>query len=110
MKFKNTFVMGALLIAAAAYAQTQDPNAVNGRRENQQDRVANGVQSGQLTAGETKSLEGREANVNREIRDDRRPMAASSLSRKGNRLTGSNIVSAIRSMRQAQRERGQIWQ
>jgi hypothetical protein len=71
MKFQNTFVMGILLIAAAAYAQTQDPNTVNGRRENQQDRLANGVQSGQLTAGETKSLESREANLNREIRDDR---------------------------------------
>ncbi len=41
------------------------------RRENQQDRIANGVGSGQLTAGETKNLESREANMNREIRDDR---------------------------------------
>jgi hypothetical protein len=71
MKFQNLFAIGALLIAAGAYAQTPDPNTVNGRRENQQDRIANGVQSGQLTAGETKSLESREANVNREIRDDR---------------------------------------
>jgi hypothetical protein len=71
MRFPRTFVMGALLFAAAAFAQTPDPNTVNGRRENQQDRIANGVQSGQLTAGETKSLEGREANLNREIRDDR---------------------------------------
>lgn len=47
-----------------------DPT-VNQRRENQQDRIANGVQSGQLTAGETKNLESREANLNREIRDDR---------------------------------------
>jgi hypothetical protein len=72
MKFQNTFVMGAFLIAAAAYAQTPEPNSVNGRQENQQDRVANGVESGQLTAGETKSLESREANLNREIRDDRK--------------------------------------
>jgi hypothetical protein len=46
-------------------------NTVNDRRENQQDRIANGVQSGQLTAGETKNLEGREANLNREIHADR---------------------------------------
>ncbi len=47
------------------------PGTVNARRQNQQNRIANGVQSGQLTAGETKNLESREANVNREIKDDR---------------------------------------
>jgi hypothetical protein len=71
MKVQGTFVAGAFLIAVTVFAQTPDPNTVNGRRENQQDRIANGVQSGQLTAGETKSLESREANLNREIRDDR---------------------------------------
>ena len=45
--------------------------SVNDRRQDQQDRIANGVQSGQLTAGETKNIEGREANLNREIKDDR---------------------------------------
>jgi len=45
--------------------------SVNDRRQDQQGRIANGVQSGQLTAGETKSLEGREANLNREVKDDR---------------------------------------
>jgi hypothetical protein len=44
---------------------------VNGRRYNQQGRIANGVSSGQLTPGETKRLEGREANLNREIHADR---------------------------------------
>ena len=53
--------------------QTTDPKqgSVNDRRQDQQDRIANGVQSGQLTAGETKNVEGREANLNREIKDDR---------------------------------------
>ena len=53
--------------------QTTDPKegSVNDRRQDQQGRIANGVQSGQLTAGETKNLEGREANLNREIKDDR---------------------------------------
>ena len=45
--------------------------SVNDRRQDQQQRIANGIQSGQLTAGETKSLESREANLNREIKDDR---------------------------------------
>jgi hypothetical protein len=46
-------------------------DSVNGRRFNQQGRIANGVRSGQLTAGETKNLEGREANLNGEIHNDR---------------------------------------
>jgi hypothetical protein len=74
--------MAAVAFSGPAFAQqttspapqttpTPQSNTVNDRRENQQDRVANGVQSGQLTAGETKNVEGREANLNREIRDDR---------------------------------------
>jgi len=46
-------------------------DSVNGRRFNQQGRIANGVASGRLTAGETKNLEGREANLNKTIRTDR---------------------------------------
>ncbi len=41
------------------------------RKENQQDRIANGVQSGQLTAGETKNLEKKEAAINKETAADR---------------------------------------
>jgi hypothetical protein len=74
----------ALAVSAPAFAQQSQPapqqpaaqpsaapNSVPGRRENQQDRIANGVQSGQLTAGETKNLEGREANLNQQIHADR---------------------------------------
>lgn len=46
-------------------------DSVNGRHFNQQGRIANGVASGRLSAGETRNLEGREANVNREVRADR---------------------------------------
>lgn len=71
--------VAALFASGPAFAQQSQPsqpasphpNRVYNRRENQQDRIANGVQSGQLTAGETKNLETREANVNREVRDDR---------------------------------------
>jgi hypothetical protein len=66
MKTRQIVLAGSLLLTTAAFAQE-----VNDRRVDQQDRIANGVQSGQLTAGETKSLEGQEANLNREIRDDR---------------------------------------
>jgi hypothetical protein len=41
------------------------------RAENQQDRIANGVRSGQMTAGETKNVESREANINHEVKTDR---------------------------------------
>ncbi|HXR34187.1 MAG TPA: hypothetical protein VN830_10785 [Verrucomicrobiae bacterium] len=41
------------------------------RKENQQDRIAQGVKSGQLTAGETSKLETKEAAINGETRADR---------------------------------------
>lgn len=58
----------------SAYAQSQDPQPkteVGQRKENQQDRIANGVQSGQLTAGETANLEKKEAAINKETAADR---------------------------------------
>jgi len=50
---------------------TTPPPTVQQRKKNQQDRIANGVQSGQLTAGETKNLENKEANLNKEERNMR---------------------------------------
>jgi hypothetical protein len=44
---------------------------VEQRKENQQDRIANGVKSGQLTAGETANLEKKEAAINKETTKDR---------------------------------------
>jgi hypothetical protein len=46
-------------------------NTINGRRFNQQGRIANGITSGQLTAHEATNLERREANFNRQIRAER---------------------------------------
>jgi hypothetical protein len=46
-----------------------NPNPdINQRKENQQDRIAQGVKSGQLTAGETSRLEHQEAGLNKEER------------------------------------------
>jgi hypothetical protein len=74
----STLALATLFASAPLFAQQSQPAAqpnaaptVNDRREDQQQRIANGVQSGQLTAGETRNLESREANVNREIKDDR---------------------------------------
>jgi len=77
--------VGGLMLAGSASAQTSttsgagpgvvDPghprvNEVNQREENQQQRIANGVQSGKLSAQQTANLEKREASVqNREKRD-----------------------------------------
>ena len=46
-------------------------DSVDGRRFDQQGRIANGVGSGQLTTGETKNLENRESNLNGQIHADR---------------------------------------
>jgi hypothetical protein len=42
-------------------------NEVGDRRENQQDRIAQGVKSGQLTPGETAKLENQQQGINREV-------------------------------------------
>jgi len=45
---------------------------VNARESHQQERIGNGVKSGQMTPGETKKLEKREGHINQEVRDDRK--------------------------------------
>ncbi|MFI5057174.1 MAG: hypothetical protein ACHQLQ_03235 [Candidatus Acidiferrales bacterium] len=56
--------------AQPATAAKPDPSIAQ-RKENQQDRIANGVKSGQLTAGETANLETKEAAINGETKADR---------------------------------------
>jgi WXXGXW repeat (2 copies) len=45
--------------------------SVNQRQYNQQQRIANGVRSGQLTPGETAHLEHQEAGIHQEVHNDR---------------------------------------
>jgi hypothetical protein len=52
--------------AATSTATTTDPQSIAQRKDNQQDRIAQGIDSDQLTAGETKNLETKEADVNKE--------------------------------------------
>jgi hypothetical protein len=47
------------------------PETIAQRKDNQQDRIAQGVESGQLTPGETKNLETKEAGLNKEERNMR---------------------------------------
>ena len=52
--------------------RTTDPKSEVGQRQaNQQGRIAQGVQSGQLTAGETRNLERNESRINQEVHNDR---------------------------------------
>jgi hypothetical protein len=67
--------------APAATPAAQPKPTIAQRKENQQDRIANGVKSGQLTAGETSNLETKEAAINGETKADR---AAN-----GGKLTGA---------------------
>jgi hypothetical protein len=72
------FLLGSVILVAMCVPalQAQSDSSVTGqtiqqRKKNQQDRIANGIQSGQLTAGETKNLENKEANLNKEERQMR---------------------------------------
>lgn len=59
-------VSGTLLIAPASFA-----GEIHRRQENQQDRIAQGVKSGQLTPRETANLEKQEARIQAEKTDMR---------------------------------------
>jgi len=74
MRFVTAVLASTLVIAPAAMiAQTTPtPGAhdynINQRKVDQQDRIANGVKNGQLTAGQTSRLEHQEAGINKEER------------------------------------------
>jgi len=68
MKTAAILLAGLVQIAltvSPAFAQQADPSIAQ-RRDNQQERIANGIQNGQLTAGEAERLETREAALNKE--------------------------------------------
>ena len=67
MNLTHVALAAALALTPAALL-AQAPHNINQRKENQQDRVAQGVKSGQLTAGETARLEHQERGINREER------------------------------------------
>jgi hypothetical protein len=65
MRIAKIILQSAALIALAmpaAYGQ----QTINERKENQQDRIAQGVKSGELTPRETANLETKEAGLNKE--------------------------------------------
>ena len=79
VRFRAVLCSAALAaFALPVVAQSTDASApvtgqsINQRKENQQDRIANGVKSGELTAGETANLEKKESSLNQEERDMRK--------------------------------------
>jgi hypothetical protein len=69
MKKMILALAGAGLMVSSAFAQE---NRIHERKENQQQRIANGVENGSLTPKETAHLENKEAALNKEIRTDRK--------------------------------------
>lgn len=69
---------------------------MDARRENQQDRIASGIASGKLSAGETARLEKNEAAVNQEVHTDRKL--------NGGHLTGSERAQVNRQQNQMSRK------
>ncbi|HVO82049.1 MAG TPA: hypothetical protein VMT28_15040 [Terriglobales bacterium] len=72
----------------------QDKATIGQRKENQQDRIANGVKSGELTAGESGRLEKEESKLNAETREMREdnggkltPAEKARVTRQQNRLS-----------------------
>ena len=59
------------LIAAGLMITSLSAQEIQKRKENQQDRIAQGVKSGQLTAGETAKLENQQKGINQQVKADR---------------------------------------
>jgi len=84
----RTLLTGIVLYGAA---QTCFAGEIHQRRENQQDRIAQGVNNGSLTPRETARIEHQESRLNHEIRHDRQNGLSGSerrqISRQQNRLS-----------------------
>lgn len=66
----RTFAITALG-AILAVAPLASAGTIAKRKDNQQDRIAQGVKSGELTPGETAHLERKEGALNKEVRAER---------------------------------------
>jgi hypothetical protein len=69
-KFFLTVAAAGLLLGTTGIASADE--LIHARKENQQDRIAQGVNNGTLSPKETANLENKEAGLNKEIRTDRK--------------------------------------
>lgn len=70
-KMITMFLAAGLALSTSGIASAQE-GRIKQRKENQQQRIANGVGNGSLTPKETAHLENKEGNLNKEIRADRK--------------------------------------
>ena len=66
-----SMVAAGLLVGATGIASAQE-GRIKERKENQQQRIGEGVENGSLTPNETRKLENKETKLNKEIRHDRK--------------------------------------
>jgi Ni/Co efflux regulator RcnB len=66
MKIMKALAVALVATASLAAQAQQSSQEIQQRKNNQQGRIGQGVQSGQLTPHETSSLEHRESSINRE--------------------------------------------
>ena len=71
---RATLVAAMCSIAAVTFAQSTATPDINKRQMRQQARIKQGVKSGELTKGETRRLEAREAKIQKD-KLRRSPMA-----------------------------------
>ena len=78
-KIAAACILGAGFLGSAAAAQApakpkdkDDKLTIRQRQRNQQKRIGEGVENGQLTPKETQKLEKQESSLNKEIRHDRK--------------------------------------
>jgi hypothetical protein len=69
-RFVVTIFAAAVLVSTTSVLSAE--THIQQRKENQQRRIGNGVKNGSLTPKETSRLENKEANLNKEIRNDRK--------------------------------------
>ena len=68
-------ILGCALLtgtAAQSFAADEKEGTIKQRKENQQKRIAKGVQDGSLTPRETARIEHNESKINKEVRQDRK--------------------------------------
>jgi hypothetical protein len=89
----RTFAIAAFS-AILALAPLASARSIGKRKDNQQDRIAQGVKSGELTPRETTRLERKEGALNREVRAERTlnhgkltPAEKKQINRQQNRLS-----------------------
>ena len=73
MSHEHTASMDKSNFASANHGRPANPamSRVGERAENQQQRIANGVGSGKMTAGETAKVEKQEQHINQQVHADR---------------------------------------